>query len=287
MVDLRSMKAKIDRANKHVRELDDALSDFNTSKPYAIVCEPNDDGSRHEVRLVLTDPDVLDQWSCMIGDFLHNLRCALDYILYAAILAEGSVPEDTEFPIFTSKSKFHRTNARTRAATSWSGLNKIRQVTVPEVRGMIKNAQPYRRDGDPEQHPLALLGFLENADKHASLHPVFLVHRTGQLSLGVHPKGALVHAHLFDTLEDATRPVLLDVSTSPGAHITNVDFEFTMEVAIDVRGVVRNLKEVLDECRFGGGDIRCAHGWGTSGERRCNAHVHSWGASAMIANADR
>jgi hypothetical protein len=43
----------------------------------------------------------------MVGDFLHNVHSALDHLMAALVATEGhAVTSQTQFPIFTERSRF-------------------------------------------------------------------------------------------------------------------------------------------------------------------------------------
>ena len=55
--------------------------------------------SSHRYRAVDV-PDLDDKWALMIGDCVHNLRSALDYLAHELVRANGGTPDDhTQFPV--------------------------------------------------------------------------------------------------------------------------------------------------------------------------------------------
>jgi len=98
-----------------------------------------------------------------VGDFLHNLRCALDHLVYELVVAYSSSPpnkaaETCEFPIF------------------WKGpmepgqeKSKIGSIH-PEAAKLIKAVQPHHRGANYAEDPLWVLNELERIDKHRTLH---------------------------------------------------------------------------------------------------------------------
>src|SRR5438045_2016982 len=88
-----SCRAKIARADEHLDALYRETDGWGDGDPFRIVRECNSDGTEHVFRLrYKTDPDVW-RWALLLGDALHNLRCALDHIVYAlATQQTGSDP---------------------------------------------------------------------------------------------------------------------------------------------------------------------------------------------------
>jgi len=95
----------------------------------------------------------------ILGDFLHNLRGVLDHVIWQLVVLNGHTPtRATSFPICDSRAEFDR-----RMKRSLRGLTAEQQALVEEF-------QPYRLDGDPRDHMLAVLRDLSNTDKHQFVH---------------------------------------------------------------------------------------------------------------------
>lgn len=248
-VDLRPIWAKLDRANKHLGEVGDLLADFDKLQPHTQRCEPNADRSQHDLICVLDDPDVVLRWSCAIGDCLHNLRAALDYTLAAAIRAEGTEPVETVFPIYTSESRFNALNPRDDSPAAWSGLRKIQQVTNTAVREAIIDAQPYSRVQQThlrEHHALVILDKLESADKHGTLHPVFMARKKSadeRTKLRVFPQQERPFIEYAEVFEH--NAPIMRIFTVPGSHVLDVEFNFTLQVSLEIPGGPAGLTWVL------------------------------------------
>ncbi len=86
-----------------------------------------------------------------MGDVVHNLRAALDY-LASALAPEGAY---TTFPILTDD------ETRTR-------FDHLVRGMASEAVAIIEELQPRVAD-EPHLHPLAVLSRLDNADKHRNL----------------------------------------------------------------------------------------------------------------------
>lgn len=110
----------------------------------------------------------------LIGDYLFNLRSALDHIAVANVPSRRK--SKASFPIFTADvwapvpPKCMNAEEVARKQQEWT--SKITGMK-PKVLAVIKSAQPYVlaaqvRD-DVENNALALLSAFENADKHREL----------------------------------------------------------------------------------------------------------------------
>jgi hypothetical protein len=104
--------------------------------------------------------------SLILGDAIHNLRSALDHLVFQLVVSNpdpdkpSDVPNDkTMFPICDTKHGFRRQ------------VDKLGRITgvSDDVAAIIQRFQPYhRRDAglDHRVHALWLLNTLENIDKH-------------------------------------------------------------------------------------------------------------------------
>ena len=103
------------------------------------------------------------EWSAIVGDAIHNVHAALDYLV-AELVAANSGAEDrsyTGFPIFEDEAKY-----RTDADRKIKGVHQ-------DAKAIIERLQPFKvpmRDGHPSEHPLAFLYKLEVRDKHKTLN---------------------------------------------------------------------------------------------------------------------
>lgn len=107
-------------------------------------------------------------WGTIVGDCLHNLRCALDHIVWELSDGpNGNAPRASEFPIFDDRDKFLKRRPNGKPDT-FSGLRKIEGVDDTNARTAIRGLQPFQRS-DTARHPLWVLHELNNIDKHRAL----------------------------------------------------------------------------------------------------------------------
>ena len=105
-------------------------------------------------------------WTLLVGDACHNLRGALDHMVFQlALLSGANEPTTTAFPIATEPGLYERAASRL-----------LSEVAL-QYRDRIERHQPYNSGEDPEMHGLTLLRELNNFDKHRIL----------QLVSGAHP----------------------------------------------------------------------------------------------------
>jgi hypothetical protein len=83
MIRLDSVVAKIGRAEYHAKTLEDEIEVWAQSQPYTIAKETNAEATRFSVVVHVNNPPDLNRWSLITGDAFHNLRSALDHLVYS------------------------------------------------------------------------------------------------------------------------------------------------------------------------------------------------------------
>lgn len=153
---------KMQRAVKHLHDTEQLISDYLQSSPYHIEVQTDQQSSAYVVTTTHTPPP--DAIALSFGDFLNNLRSALDHLARMLVQQNGGIPVDgpggTTFPI-TRNAKEDLTNIKGGA-------------TTPQ-REILHRVQPHQMGSDYEKHPLWKLNELNNIDKHRMLHVVNLV----------------------------------------------------------------------------------------------------------------
>ena len=137
------------------------------------------EAKRHCIVLVVDDvgQPFPDLWGLLLGDVVHNWRCALDHIAWAlykrgtANLSERR-ERDVSFPIFTTRTAFNDSLKKNLPGV------KLRDTAV------VRRYQPYlggkRRSS---KHVLLVLQELSNADKHRFLQPVIAYPKTASYTI--------------------------------------------------------------------------------------------------------
>jgi hypothetical protein len=154
---LSGVMAKFARADTHLNALRAEIPVFFDRDPYSFAecldCEAGEYGLRIEIR----EPIPL-MWSVIVGDYVHNLRSALDHLAWQLVLVSGGTPNArTAFPIFTSEP------SNGRARTAWDAMTAGMHDAIIET---LREVQPYARADRASEHGLAILAALSNADKH-------------------------------------------------------------------------------------------------------------------------
>lgn len=175
---------KVQRAEKHMADIEQAATMYASSHPYSFTRIRLPD-SKNEIRArfkITKQPDPMI--AVMLGDFIHNLRCALDYIVVAC--APKKYRKHANFPILYqdifAKNKDGQFEVkddclRDNFETATKGLH-------PSAKSLIISLQPYQALslGFPPDNALGVLNRLENADKHRKLITVGCGGQEGTLS---------------------------------------------------------------------------------------------------------
>jgi hypothetical protein len=129
------------------------------------------DTDRQGFRIVVTEVSPIpDLWSLLLGDIVHDFRCALDHIawtIYQLGPKVGTLPEHGErsiqFPI-----------ART---VDWFDNNIDRMIPgiSPTQKAIVRSHQPQMHPpAAVSTHSLEILWEFSNADKHRAIQPLLM-----------------------------------------------------------------------------------------------------------------
>ncbi|MFN2488831.1 MAG: hypothetical protein ABR529_03650 [Actinomycetota bacterium] len=151
---LESAQLKIRRAEDHLRAFNECHQRFLDANPYRVTRELHRDGAEHvyTVEVRSRPPNYL---SAIAGDFFHNLRSALDSVLYDVSVATK--------PALTAK---ERRTIGFPIALREENLDVAQMRYAPcAAQAEVKAAQPYQGE-KADMHPLWLLRCFNNIDKH-------------------------------------------------------------------------------------------------------------------------
>jgi len=167
---LRSVDLKLQHARRKAEELSRSIRDWSAATPIRPRSELRE--GRLGFRLVLDDfnqPDAIDDWRLLAGEWAHSLRSSLDVLAFALARLHADPPgrpQDVKFPICERREDFNR-----------AGRKAISQVP-PSAARLIEAIQPFQRtgagDSTPDRDPLLALQELNNFDKHRLLVDVRL-----------------------------------------------------------------------------------------------------------------
>lgn len=153
---LLGVRAKIERAKYHVRDLESCISAFRKTDPYQLVINEHPDlGKRaYQVRVKIMTP-IPSELPLIVGESIYQLRSALDHLAGQLVEANGKIPDtSTYFPIAQTAAKYK---------ASLSG--KVKGMS-PDAVSVIDALQPY---GCGRGNDLWVLNKLNNTDKHRLL----------------------------------------------------------------------------------------------------------------------
>lgn len=158
-----AVRLKLHRAEEHLNALHSAIGSYLWRNPYEALVKL--DGEAHELVVymrVRENPPL--SWSPLFGDFVHNLRSALDHLAIALVRSNkpNANISKTAFPF--EKTDPFASNAPPARQEAWKRM--VKGMSVKQVAA-IKAVQPYNNPL-PEGllNTLSVLNDLSNADKH-------------------------------------------------------------------------------------------------------------------------
>lgn len=151
---------KIARAAHHLAELQSRITLWTAGRPMHTEGVFSDDRLTWQFILSVTTLPPVEEWSLILGDFVHSLRSSLDACIWEFATRDGrtpSRPRQVQFPIIDSEGK-------------WADARRSQLQTVPdEIAERVHILQPFRRPEDERpRDALVLLQELSNRDKHRS-----------------------------------------------------------------------------------------------------------------------
>lgn len=168
-------KLKIDRARKHIDEIEDWLETISEENAEEARKYKAEDPERVSHQLSLRRPPGFSRIAApIIGDAVHNLRSALD-LAACAIVAAGGVddPSKTYFPL--------RTPFQTLVASN--DYQAIDRASVPHAAVILNYVKDYEAK---ETCLLWLLNQLNRIDKHQLLTPTLF--SSSSLMIAIRPE---------------------------------------------------------------------------------------------------
>jgi hypothetical protein len=186
------------------------------------------DVNEQMIRFIADIPEPPPFLSIIIGECLHNLRSALDHIVWH--LAEANPPNrgsnKNQFPICDSASKFREQKGRKRL-----------EGVPMQAQAVIERLQPYQFGSSYEFHTLWRLNALVNIDKHRTLMLTtgFMIAKSPYL---IPPDGFLAEIVFDDGIYG-------DGAIIGEASFTEVSNPDKMEMHFERRDVFVSLKDAL------------------------------------------
>jgi hypothetical protein len=173
---LTSAFAKLERAKAHSEALRADIHEVGQGNRYRIPVTFEKDADTGGGRLVIGEvPAHPAKWGLMLGDAIHNYRCALDHAWWElAIRQLGRQPTEKEaraiqFPI-------------NKPTSAWAPGNYVKWVGKAATK-VARDAQPDRGLDAKELHPFEALRRLSNEDKHRFVHPTVNVYHAMEFEI--------------------------------------------------------------------------------------------------------
>jgi hypothetical protein len=185
-------REKVVRAGDHLEALKREILRFTDDQGYVFPVEHDPQTREQVVRLRAKRRPPLDpptHLGIVVGDVMHNLRSALDHLVWQLAVIGDGPGERNQFPIFDSPKVFE--------AKRPTYLHGVR----PEHGTVIEGYQPYK--GLPEGRSLTLLAKFNDVDKHRVVHSGIRFGKLGPDSITIsNIRSADVRAPAFSYLID-------------------------------------------------------------------------------------
>jgi hypothetical protein len=227
---------KIDRARKHILDLENEIGRFAKSRPYAIGDKPHPvPQMRHTTLFIESLLPIPVEIALIIGDVVHNLRSSLDHLAWQLVLSNGETPtKKTYFPIQDPTQEF----APVSADKKMEGISLVCKQLIEEV-------QP-RNTGDDT---LWRLHMLDIADKHRLL----ITAQVASHSWGVNAPGGGEILWFPETVHRVgVGDEIINIPTSTYRRQKHEDFRLAIDIVFggsEVTGgesVVGTLNQITD-----------------------------------------
>lgn len=166
-----SWRLKIARAERHLDEIKESIDRYRDTAPYELKGIPQSDPRASKGLFTLhVRKQPGPELAVIIGDFLFNLRSALDHL--AVAIAPRSRSTTASFPMLTSdpwgidpttgELMERHINARMSFKRATQGMPR-------EAIEIIKAVQPYKGPRESDLHALGFISSYNNIDKHQEL----------------------------------------------------------------------------------------------------------------------
>lgn len=223
-------RARIARAAEHFEEINATVNAFVDADPYLLRLKRHPDGWYVSEIREITKGDA-DLFGLVFGDFLHNLRSALDNLVWQLVIFNGCTPSGgtggNAFPICSSWPRF------------LDSMFRLRGVALDHV-AFIEALQPYEGRNEPVHEALRVVHHLSNVDKHQIIHQSLVIPTGREINVREGKSAGGSDAGEVDIGFHEREPMKVgaEVSwgrlrrvTEPKQGEVDVDSEFTMEIA--------------------------------------------------------
>jgi hypothetical protein len=228
-IDLTECRAKIERAREHRDALEAMVRPvISGSAPESDLVQLNakldPQSGQHVFRVATIPEDWRLRVGIILGDIVHNLRSALDYVFYALCVhylgatKTERLGNQVQFPIEDNPQTFAN--------------KRVHFGKIPWGHwAIIDSAQPYN-GADPPRAALRTLRNLSNRDKHRALNPLLL--RTTMIQLYDHTLAAQATTDFH--FPDSTQRALGDRYLEVGTEVMRVGLPRDVDAEMEVAG---------------------------------------------------
>ncbi len=245
---------KLDRADVHLKTAEETIQRLISPEPDLIPAELDPDTGEHFFPAQRDSPDTRFI-SPIVGDFVHNVRAALDYLTCRLVeQAGGIVTNRTYFPIFTNPEVY-----TDRAPTAIKGTPRDARTVFEALQPFSgPNSNPFDpRWRDPEGEPLAVLHELDRIDKHRALS---LTEAVGEVEIKGLPDhialGPTPHGWVIGPFKRNAPISVIRFQRPPGEQV-NVYLSVRFHIVFDPDGpaatedVIKTLDDIRQTVRHG------------------------------------
>ena len=145
---------KLARAQAHLEALKAEVSAYWEREPCGLRPDLDCKGGTYSLRIEIRESTPVG-WSVIVGDFVHNLRSALDHMACQLARIENPAAniDRTQFPIFVKEPTHGKALATWERYTAGMGHRVIEE---------IRKMQPYNAGDGAKANALAILNALSN-----------------------------------------------------------------------------------------------------------------------------
>jgi hypothetical protein len=239
---------KLDRAKVHFHTLNKSIGAFKRSKTHEFVVTKVDPTSGEKaVHLRILKEPKNPEWGLILGDMVHNLRSALDHLVWQLVLLNGKKPRrQNQFPIIGTKDEYWKVPTN----RSESVRDRMLAGVAEDHRPFIDIVQPFNARTDAPsgaRTALSTLSWISNADKHRVVHASFVLTEEPSPDLfdvtTSHPGGAAVDMKMnWGELKDGAE-IMRFCPDPPGAHV-NVNVTIPTYIAFRQGGYDLRVEEI-------------------------------------------
>lgn len=214
--------AKLRRASEHIDTLEDEIRRQTPLITLREERELSPSGKMLNVRAeIVAVPDFPNRWAAISGDAIHNIRAALDYLVYELIrLERGHYWGGSQFPIATHPAKH---------------TGRVQRETIKKLGchwAVIQAYQPYQRGDATSLYDMLFLYLNEfsNQDKHRLLVPVANSAKPDMGVFVIRPVRdcqrqtvhmVWVNGRVLEPGADLTREAFVVTGADPQVHVDN------------------------------------------------------------------